>query len=66
MEMLEVVSETFAPRYYLPQSQTMQSGGLTVELTTKKDVRLEYNLSLDDFNRAFRKYRNSVKLAELE
>lgn len=36
----------------------MQSGGLTVELNTKKDVRLEHNLSLEEFNRAFRKYRN--------
>ena len=45
-------------KYDLPQQHTMQSGGLTVELNTKKDVRLEHNLSLEEFNRAFRKYRN--------
>ena len=50
----------------------MQSGGLTVELNTKKDVRLEHNLSLEEFNRAFRKYRNIMcnayphRKAELE
>lgn len=47
-----------APKYDLPQAQTMQSGGLTVELSSKKDVRLDHNLTLDEFNRAFRKYRN--------
>jgi hypothetical protein len=50
----------------------MQSGGLTVELNTKKDVRLENNLSLEELNRAFRKYRNIMcnayphRKAELE
>ena len=46
-------------RYDLPQQHTMQSGGLTVELNTKKDVRLKHNLSLEEFNRAFRKYRSN-------
>ena len=45
-------------KYDLPQQHTMQSGGLTIELNTKKDVRLEHNLSLEEFNRAFRKYRS--------
>jgi hypothetical protein len=59
-------------KYDLPQQHTMQSGGLTVELNTKKDVRLEHNLSLEEFNRAFRKYRNIMcnayphRKAELE
>jgi uncharacterized DUF497 family protein len=53
-------------------NNTMQSGGLTVELNTKKDVRLEHNLSFEEFNRAFRKYRNIMckayphRKAELE
>lgn len=46
------------PKYDNPQSRTLQSEGLTVELSTPKDLRLEYNLSLDEFNKAFRKYRN--------
>ncbi|CAG2189573.1 unnamed protein product [Mytilus edulis] len=36
----------------------MQSRGFTVELSSKKDVRLDHNLSIEEFNRAFRKYRN--------
>ena len=43
----------------------MQSGGLTVELNTKKDVRLEHNLSLEEFNLAFRKYRSIMCKAYL-
>ena len=39
----------------LPQQHTMQYGGLIVELNTTKDVRLEQNFSLEEFNRAFRK-----------
>jgi hypothetical protein len=41
-------------------------------LNTKKDVRLEHNLSFEEFNRAFRKYRNIMckayphRKAELE
>lgn len=59
-------------KYDLPQQHTMQSGGLTVELNTKKDIRLGHNLSLEEFNRAFRKYRNIMckayphRKAELE
>ncbi|CAG2229400.1 unnamed protein product [Mytilus edulis] len=47
-----------APKYDIPQNQTMQSRGFTVELSSKKDVRLDHNLSIEEFNRAFRKYRN--------
>ncbi|CAC5369876.1 unnamed protein product [Mytilus coruscus] len=36
----------------------MQSRGFTVELSSKKDVRLDHNLTIEEFNRAFRKYRN--------
>ena len=52
-------------KYDLPQQHTMQSGGLTVELNTKKDVRLEHNLSLEEFNLAFRKYRSIMCKAYL-
>ena len=47
-----------APKYDIPQNQTMESRGFTVELSSKKDVRLDNNLSIEEFNRAFRKYRN--------
>ena len=58
-------------KYDLPQQHTMQSGVLTVELNTKKDVRLKHNLS-EEFNRAFRKFRSIMckayphRKAELE
>ncbi|CAG2202315.1 unnamed protein product [Mytilus edulis] len=42
-----------APKYDIPQNQTMQSRGFTVELSSKKDVRLDHNLSIEEFNRAF-------------
>ena len=61
-------------KYDLPQqhTDTMQSGVLTVELNTKKDIRLKHNLSLEEFNHAFRKFRSIMckayphRKAELE
>lgn len=48
------------PKYDSPQSRTLRSEGLSVELSTPRDPRLDYNLTLDEFNKAFRKYRNIV------
>ena len=42
----------------LPQQHTMQYGGFILELNTTKDVILEHNFSLEEFNRTFRKYRS--------
>lgn len=36
-----------ARKYDIPQNQTMQSRGFTVELSSKKDVRLDHNLSIE-------------------
>jgi hypothetical protein len=52
-------------KYDLPQQHTMQSGGLTVELNTKKDVRLEHNLSLEEFNQALLPQRLQALLCTL-
>ncbi|CAC5385360.1 unnamed protein product [Mytilus coruscus] len=43
----------------------MQSREFTVELSSKKDVRLDHNLSIEEFNRAVRKYRNIMGKAYL-
>ncbi|VDI44945.1 Hypothetical predicted protein [Mytilus galloprovincialis] len=47
-----------APKYDKPQNKTMQSRDLQLSFPNKKDVRLSHNLSIEEFNRAFRKYRN--------
>jgi hypothetical protein len=48
------------PKNEVPQTRTIFSEGLTVELSAPKDTRLEQCLTLDEFNKAFRKYRNII------
>ena len=45
------------PKYEIPNVHSLQSEGLVVELSSR-DVRLDHHLTLDEFNKAFRKYRN--------
>jgi hypothetical protein len=46
------------PKYEVPNVRSLQSEGLVVELSSPHDVRLDHHLTLDEFNKAFRKYRN--------
>ena len=48
------------PKNEVPQTRTTFSEGLTVELSAPKDTRIEQCLTLDEFNKAFRKYRNII------
>ena len=48
------------PKNEVPQTRTIFSEGLTVELSAPKDTRLEQCLTLDEFNKPFRKYRNII------
>ncbi|CAG2191765.1 unnamed protein product [Mytilus edulis] len=48
------------PKNEVPQTRTVFSEGLTVELSAPKDPRLEKTLTLDEFNKAFRKFRNII------
>ena len=46
-----------SPQDDTPQTNSIQACGVTVNLSTAKDKRLSQNLTLDEFNTAFRKYR---------
>jgi hypothetical protein len=46
------------PKYEVPNVRSLQSEGLVVELSSPHDVCLDHHLTLDEFNKAFRKYRN--------
>ena len=46
------------PKYEVPNVRSLQSEGLVVELSSTRDVRLDHHLTLDEFNKAFRKHRN--------
>lgn len=48
------------PKHETPQSRLIQSEGFTVELSAPKDTRADQNLTLDEFNKAFRKYRHII------
>ena len=48
------------PKNEVPQTRTIFFEGLTVQLSAPNDTRLEHCLTLDEFNKAFRKYRNII------
>ncbi|CAC5371895.1 unnamed protein product [Mytilus coruscus] len=48
------------PKNEVPQTRSVFSEWLTVELSTPRDPRLEKRLTLDEFNKAFRKLRNII------
>ncbi|VDI71656.1 Hypothetical predicted protein [Mytilus galloprovincialis] len=48
------------PKNEVPQTRTVFSEGLTVELSAPKDPRLEKSLTLNEFNKVFRKFRNII------
>ena len=43
------------PKNEVPQTRTIFSEGLTVKLSPPKDTRLEQCITIDEFNKAFRK-----------
>ena len=51
------------PHYDTPQKNIIQSGSLTVQLQTQKDPRLNQNLTIDEFNLAFYKFKNVMTKA---
>ena len=48
------------PKNEASQTRTIFFEGLTVQLSAPNDTRLEHCLTLDEFNKAFRKYRNII------
>ena len=51
------LSTLLSPHDDTPQTNAIQACGVTVNLSAAKDKRLSHNLTLDEFNTAFRKYR---------